>query len=347
MQVNPTTYSTIWFQQRNNEKALILKPPYQRKPVWTPKQKAYLIDTILQDYIIPEIYIHRVTKADGNTIYNVVDGQQRIRSILEFLNDIFPLLEEFTPDYAEYTLSDLPDSLKAKIYNYIFYVREITNATEEEVRNLFKRMNRYVVPLNPQELRHATYQGDFIKLMEQLAEDEFWAENKIVTPNEIRRMNDVQFISDLFVSMIHGIQNKTKELDKYYEMYEADFSEKTKWHKIFDKIIEVIEELLPDLRHSRWKNKSDFYTLFMALCEVNNNNRYIPKTSYVKLRNDLSAFADKVSEATKKEHVPKVLSKNIKTYVNAVTKSTTDRDRRNDRHKIIYALVYKHSKNNQ
>lgn len=346
MQVNPTTYPTMWFQQRNNEKALILKPPYQRKPVWTTKQQAYLIDTILEGYIIPEIYMHRVTTADGNTIYNVVDGQQRIRSILEFLNDKLSLSEEFTPEYAECTFGDLPDSLKKKFYNYIFYVREITDATEEDVRNLFKRMNRYVVPLNPQELRHATYQGDFIKLMEQLAEDEFWAENKIVTPNEIRRMNDVQFISDLFVSMIHGIQDKTKDLDKYYEKYEEDFSEKTKWHKIFDKIQNIIEELLPDLKHTRWKNKSDFYTLFIALHEITSANRYVPKPAYVKLRRELTAFAEKVSEATKKDHIPKEFSKDIATYANAVTKSTTDRDRRSDRHKIIYSLVSKLSKNN-
>jgi hypothetical protein len=346
MLVNPTTYPTMWFQQRNSEKSLILKPPYQRKPVWTPKQQAYLIDTILQRYIIPEIYIHRVTTADGNTVYNIVDGQQRIRSILDFISDKLPLSEEFTPDYADYTFSDLPDSLRKIIYNYTFYVREITDATEEEVRNLFKRMNRYVVPLNPQELRHATYQGEFIKLMEQLSEEEFWAENKIVTPNEIRRMNDVQFISDLFVSMMHGIQDKTKELDKYYERYEEDFPDKTQWHKMFDKILEVIEELLLDIRHTRWKNKSDFYTLFIALSQITCENRYIPKTSYVKLRNELTKFGVKVGEATKKDHIPKGLSRDIRTYANAVTKSTTDRDRRTDRHKIIYRLVYKYSKNN-
>jgi hypothetical protein len=346
MKVNPTTYPTIWFQQRNNEKALILKPPYQRKPVWTTKQQAYLIDTILEGYIIPEIYMHRVTDADGNTIYNVVDGQQRIRSILNFLNDKLPLSENFTPDYTDYTFSDLPESQKRKIYNYTFYVREITDATEEEVRNLFKRMNRYVISLNPQELRHATYQGDFIKLMEQLAEDEYWAENKIVTPNEIRRMNDVQFISDLFVSMIHGIQDKTKDLDKFYEMYEEDFPGKTQWHKTFDKIQNIIEEILPDLKHTRWKNKSDYYTLFLVIYEINKDNRYIPKPAYSKLRNELTSFAKKVSEATKKDRTPKKLSIEISKYVNAVTKSTTDRDRRNDRHKIIYDIVYKHSKNN-
>ena len=345
MNVNPTTYPTIWFQQRNNEKALILKPPYQRKPVWTTKQQAYLIDTILAGYIIPEIYMHRVTDANGNTIYNVVDGQQRIRSILNFLNENLSLSEEFTPEYADYNFGDLPETQRSKIYNYTFYVREITDATEEEVRNLFKRMNRYVISLNPQELRHATYQGEFIKLMEQIAEDEYWAENKIVTPNEIRRMNDVQFISDLFVSIIHGIQDKTKDLDKYYEMYEEDFPGKTQWHKTFDKTQNIIEEILPDLKHTRWKNKSDYYTLFIAINDIYKNNRYISNSSYAKLRNELTSFSRKISDATKKGSSPKKLSSVIAKYVNAVTKSTTDRDRRNDRHKIIYDLVLKHSKN--
>ena len=46
-------------------------------------------------------------------------------------------------------------------------------------------------------------------------------------------MNDVQFISDIFISIMNGLQDKTKEMDDYYEKYEKNFSEKNRWHKIF------------------------------------------------------------------------------------------------------------------
>jgi hypothetical protein len=343
MKVNPTTYPITWFRDRNFEKSLILKPPYQRKPVWTYDQKAYLIDTIIKKYHIPEMYIHREMDPGGKAMYNVVDGQQRIRSILEFLDGEIALSANYNPEFPDYNFEDLPEGVKRDIWDYTIYAREITEATEDDVRNLFKRMNRYVVALNPQELRHATYSGDFIKLMEELAEEEFWAENKIVTPNEIRRMNDVQFISELFVSMMNGIQDKTKELDKYYELYEEDFPEKNKWRRLFRKIIDTIILLYPNIKEHRWKNKSDFYTLFMALRHVFENS-YLPEENIDKLRSELTAFSDKINEASKKENKGKRYPKEILEYSNAVTKSTTDKDRRLARHKIVLGIVTKYVK---
>lgn len=342
MKVNPTTYPISWFRDRNFDKSLILKPPYQRKPVWLYDQKAYLIDTILKKYHIPEMYIHREIESDGKAIYNVVDGQQRIRSILEFIDGELSLSEKYNPEYADYNFEDLPDTVKKEFWGYTIYAREITDAKDDEVRNLFKRMNRYVVALNPQELRHATYYGDFIKLMEEFAEDEFWAENKIVTPNEIRRMNDVQFISELFISMINGIQDKTKELDKHYQSYEEDSPEK-KWRRFFQKIIDTIILLFPDIKGYRWKNKSDFYTLFMVLRQVFEGN-YIPDEFIEKLRNELVVFSNEINEATRKENKGKNFPKHIIEYSNAVTKSTTDKDRRLTRHKIVLGIVLKYAK---
>ena len=343
MKVNPTTYPISWFRDRNLDKALVLKPPYQRKPVWTYNQKAYLIDTILENYHIPEIYIHRETDSDGKAIYNIVDGQQRIRSILDFLNGEFAISDKYNPEFADYNFDDLPDTFKKHIWNYTLYAREITDATGEEVRNMFIRMNRNVVALNPQELRHATYSGDFIKLMEELAEDEFWSENKIVTPNEIRRMRDVEFISQLFISMINGIQDKTKEMDKYYQLYEMDFPDKNRWRRFFQKIIDTIILLFPNLKDFRWRNKSDFYTLFIVLRQVLEDSS-IPDKNINKLKSDLIEFSKEISQATQKENKSIKFPKKIIEYSNAVTKSTTDKDRRIIRHKIVLEMVSKYAR---
>ena len=343
MKVNPTTYPISWFKDRNLDKSLVLRPPYQRKPVWTDKQKSFLIDTILKKYHIPEIYIHRETESGGQAIYNIVDGQQRVRSILDFINKEFSLSAEYTPEYSDYFFDDLPDKMKTEFWGYTLYCREISEATEEDVKNLFKRMNLNVVALNPQELRHATYSGDFIKLMEEIAEEDFWAENKIVRASEIRRMLDVQFISDLFISMMNGIQDKTKEMDKYYAMYEEDFLDKKQWHIVFNEIIDTIIIIFQDLRNLRWKNKADFYTLFMVICEIFSEGKYFPTEKYKKVREDLLKFSDKINEAVKKES-KKHFPNDVKQYVKAVQKSTTDKDRRIIRHKIILKIISRHAK---
>jgi len=343
MKVDPATQPISWFRDRNVEGTLILKPPYQRKPVWVESQQAYLIDTILKKYFIPEIYIHRVTDSKGKSIYNVVDGQQRIKAILDFLSGVFALWGEYTPEYSDYDFEALPDSVKTLFYNYTLYVREITEASEDDVRNIFKRMNRNVVALNPQELRHATYSGDFIKLMEEIAEDEFWAENKIVNPREIRRMIDVQFVSELFVSMVNGIQDRTKELDKYYELSEKEFTDRAKKEKDFQKIIEVINEILPNLRETRWRNKTDFYTLFVVLSKIL-PEKYIPEPIYKDINKKLTQFSTEVEEFIKGGGNTKRLKAEVRDYAKAAIKSTTNKDRRFVRDRIVSRIILKFCK---
>lgn len=344
MKINPTTFPISWFRDRRIDGSLVLKPPYQRKPVWTNNQKAYLINTILGGYNIPEIYIHRETDDKGNTSYSIVDGQQRIRTVLEFIDCEFSLSEDYDPDYADFKFNELPSEMQKKFWGFTIFGREIEDATDEEVKNLFRRMNKNVVTLNAQELRHATYDGEFIKLMEEIAEDTFWSENKIVTPSEIRRMNDVQFVSDLFVSIMDGIQDKTKDLDRHYEIYESQFIDKSKWKNRFFEIKQIISKVFPDLRETRWKNKSDFYTLFIALNNLMSGAAFIPEANFPKLCKDLTDFSSKISAAATKTSKGAKLPREIANYLNAVTKSTTDKDRRVMRNNIVYRILKKFSK---
>ena len=97
----PTTHRISEFHKWNMEKSLELHPPFQRKPVWSSSNKSYLIDTILHDLPVPEIYIQVKTDKEGNTKYIVVDGQQRIRSILEFIDGEYNILEEESQDFGD------------------------------------------------------------------------------------------------------------------------------------------------------------------------------------------------------------------------------------------------------
>ena len=65
-------------------------PDYQRPPAWSLKQKQLLMDTILRGYDIPKFYWRKVKRDDG-IIYEVIDGQQRLRTIWEFRKGEFAL----------------------------------------------------------------------------------------------------------------------------------------------------------------------------------------------------------------------------------------------------------------
>jgi hypothetical protein len=73
--LNTTHRTAVWFKKTFDAGDLIIKPPFQRNPVWSTRQKSSLIDTILLEYPIPELYMQEVTDPDGNQKHILVDGQ--------------------------------------------------------------------------------------------------------------------------------------------------------------------------------------------------------------------------------------------------------------------------------
>src|SRR5207247_4055492 len=121
----------------------------------------------------------------------------------------------------------------------------------------FKNLNKFTLPLKPQELRNATYHGAFAKLSEHLADDEYWAVNRIVSPAAIRRMADIEMMSDLLIGLIHGPQGgSAKIIDEYYEQYEQfedEFPEKNRVKRLFDRTLDTIKRLFPEIADvPRW-----------------------------------------------------------------------------------------------
>src|SRR5260370_25472512 len=115
--------STVaWFWNRLNDNTLIMKPPYQRNPVWQQEQKAYLIDSILRGYPVPELYLQTTVSATGEEQHIIVDGQQRVRSCLEFISNQFTLDDDSDKygDYAGLSFDELDEDSKKQIFQYKF-----------------------------------------------------------------------------------------------------------------------------------------------------------------------------------------------------------------------------------
>jgi len=329
----PTTHRISEIHKWSKEKCLELHPPFQRKPVWSVKNKSYLIDTILNGLPVPEIYIQVKTDYHGHTMYIVVDGQQRINAILEFIDGEYAIDEDESELFGGKEFSELEPGNRKDFWDYKLVTRELITSSEDEIRAIFKRLNKYVYRLNNQELRNATYTGHFIHLMNELAEDPFWSVNKIVTPADIRRMLDAEFISELFVGLIGGLQHKKEKLDQYYKMYDEKFSDKDERKKEFLRIQNLIEEILGDLRSIGWNNKTDFYSLFLGIAEL--SREYIfPAEHYNEIKSALLEFDKKAiteGEDSKDELV--------KTYVRAAEKAASDLSNRRRRHEIVRKLL--------
>ncbi len=339
----PTTHRVTEFYQWFKGGILELNPFYQRNPVWSDRNKSYLMDTILNNYPVPEIFMQIETTSDGKTKYSVVDGQQRIRSIIEFIDGEYAILESESKIFGGKEFKNLPDGIKKEFWDYSVVTRELQTISDDEVTSVFKRMNKYVVPLNPQELRHATYRGQFIELINELTNDDYWADNKVVSPNDIRRMVDSEFISELIIAMLHCIQTKKTELiDGYYKMYDEVFLEKDNIKKEFLAVRNKLDEILGDLRPVRWHNKPEFYSLFLAFHELMKEYT-IPSTRYDNIAKSLCTFSSDIDNAYHSDDSGRSNpNSQIPDFVESVAYHTTDKEARMKRTKIIREIVIPH-----
>lgn len=282
-----------WFNDINAAGRLNMKPSYQRNIVWTDRQKSYLIDSILNGYPIPEIYIQEEIDENGNSNYIIVDGQQRMRAVLEFLDDQYSLNREDSPEFNGAYFKDLDPDQKRAFFRYNFVVRALPELSEDDIREIFKRLNRNVMNLNKQELRNAVYSGPLIRMVTEIAENDVWGELRLFTANDVRRMLDEEYISELVLAKVYGIQNKKVNLEKFYEETEVEFPQEEEIRTMFTKILDQLAPIANVLSRTRWKNKTDFYTLFNTLVRYS-DNLPLEADKQVALTDKLISFSEEV-----------------------------------------------------
>ncbi len=346
--------SISWFQDHYKAGRLELRPPFQRKPVWTNKQRSFLIESMLMDIPIPEVYVHVTVKEDGAEHYGVVDGQQRLRTVLQFIgierekdqekanNNLFAL--EALPEasiHKDKTFADVTTEERKRFFQYEISVRFLYTEDLNEVEDVFKRLNKFTLPLKAQELRNATFHGAFAKLSEQLADDEYWAVNRILSPKAIRRMADIEMMSELLIGLLHGPQGGSPRIiDQYYEQYEQyedELPEQSKLKRQFGKTFETIKRSFPNIGEiPRWGNRADYYSLFVGLGNVLKDNT-IPRKSEKALAKQLIAFATEVSLRLEKPTAR--VSDASKKYARAIEKGVNDKARRVDRHEALKEII--------
>ena len=83
----PETKTVTDIQNLFEDELLDLEPGFQRQSVWSERDRAKLIDSILRNYPLPAIFFYR-REDDGKIIYDVIDGKQRVESILMFIGQM-------------------------------------------------------------------------------------------------------------------------------------------------------------------------------------------------------------------------------------------------------------------
>jgi hypothetical protein len=294
LSVTKTIYTVSDFVSWQDQGTLNLRPYFQRGDVWTPKAKSFLIDTLLRGYSVPIIYLQN--KQDRATLKSerlVVDGQQRLRTILSYVapstlkdfgeRDKFSILRTHNSDFAGKSFRELPTSAQDRIIGTELSVHVLPSSlSDQHLLQLFARLNSTGERLNDQELRNAEFHGAFKSNAYNLSYEQLdrWLDWQIFNPRAIAQMRDVELMSELIILTLMGVQNKTKrQIDETYRSFDDDFPHA---REVADRIARLFDEL-DDLYRSIEKRRSAnvhtqswLYTFFAALYVTQYGDSLLP-----------------------------------------------------------------------
>ena len=218
-----------------DEGKLIVDDTYQRRSVWSEKDKVRLIETILLQLVIPELFFW---KADtdpetGISTTHIVDGQQRIKAIYSFINNEFKLKPQYLLDgsikseYPNMYFKDLDAETRKAFWNYQLMIIEIdSKATRDDIITMFNRLNLTDYSLNDQEKRNSV-SGEFAALARELSDNPLWDEKRLFTGSDVKRMKDVEFCASIVLLYRKGIIDQTDQsaLNQAYEELQIGYKD--------------------------------------------------------------------------------------------------------------------------
>jgi hypothetical protein len=328
------TYNVSDFVEWESRGQLQLSPDFQRRSVWSQKAKSYLVDTIIRGKPIPKLLITQEIQDRRNTRI-VVDGQQRLRAILEYVEGGFPISRAHNRDLAGRRFDQLPTEIQTELMKYEVGVDLLYDLPYRDILDIFARLNTYTVKLNGQELLNAKYVGYFKQLVYELGYKyvDYWIESKVLTKAQVTRMLEAELAADLVISILEGVQTN-KNVEQFYRGFEEDFDNVDDIEDKFDSIMSYIAAIYPakDIEATNWSRIHLFYTLFTVVGNALYGFKGLEKASRpgltvknvgrvrVILDNISSRYDDYTEEKIAEESVPKAWAD----FIQRSRRATTD-----------------------
>lgn len=326
--------------------SLELSPYFQRRPVWKPAAKSFFLDTVLRGLPAPVIYIRDRVDLDRQvTIREIVDGQQRLRTLFSFidpsaLRDFKSSRDKFTvnrihnAEVAGKTYKDLSPDYKTRILGYEFSTHILPSTVEDrDVLQMFARLNATGSKLNHQEIRNAEHFGEFKTLVYDLALEQLdrWRRWGLFSEHQIARMQEVETSSDLVMTMIEGLTGKTQlRLDKLYKRYDSDLPQADEIARRFQNVMDAIENTMGStIRDTVFSSAVYFYSLFAFVYDqMYGLSSELSQSKAKSLPKNVGDCILRVGEAFDGEDVPDYV-------LDAVRRASSDTGRRRTRHKYL------------
>lgn len=273
MITNLTAFTVTDYCQAMERGEILVNKTYQRsEKIWPPTARSFLIETLLLGYPMPKLSLYQVTDLKSKkTVKEIVDGQQRSMAIRDYYNDKYSLSNTVeTEDLRGKTYSELAEDYQQAFIEYQVSVDLFLSATEQNVREVFRRMNSFTVPLNGEEQRHAVFQGKFKWFIHRVARrfEQALLSAGVFTEKQLVRMADTKLLAEVCDAMLHGIvTTNKKKLDHLYRDRDVKFPEES---TLESQVVEGLNAILAwdDLHKTSIMKPYELYALLLAVIHV-------------------------------------------------------------------------------
>jgi uncharacterized protein with ParB-like and HNH nuclease domain len=288
----------------------------------------------MRNFPIPPIFLRqKIDDETGKTSYEVIDGKQRLTSIIRFINNEIPISSEEEPAdnnyeqtiaglfFNEFDSDEDSKEFKKQFWRYHIAIEYIDTDSDELIKHIFDRLNRNGEPLTGQELRNARFNENYFhrKVIEISTKKE-WKE--LLSNVDVIRMENSEFVSELLFETgenqpLHANQ---EVIDKYYEKYAQKGNDEIDTAiGVFDEIIKYI--LLLNVQNYCKKGVSHFYGIWCFAHHCINSNINSADVEQ-KIKDFFGKYSNRVYDHDALVEYKKSMSSN--------TKSSTQRIRRRD-----------------
>lgn len=333
---------------------LNLEPGFQRKSVWTTSDRRRLIQSILSSYPLPSVFLYQ-RHENGKTVLDVLDGKQRLETILMFSRQ-----GRFKRGAFEVRL-DLGDgaewvdwkrlSRNAELFHafevYKIPTVEVTGDLASMI-DLFVRINSTGKPLTSGEKRHAKfYKTPFLKAANALVGRfaRYLVGQRILTDGQLERMKGTELFSELLLSIAQGgIINKKTALDRAIGNEPFNGNTLQRVTRELTTTLNTLKRLFPDLVSTRFRNSAEFYSLVMLVWEMRHNGFVLSdkrrNRAAERVLRKLSTGVDELRETLRKARSPKGERRPYSDYLLTVQGDTDSAANRTRRREILANLLF-------
>lgn len=332
------------------KRQLNLNPSFQRDSVWKALHRRRFIQTILDGYPVPSIFLY----LDDAGTYHVLDGKQRLETIFKFAKIKGVRREDFAVKYR----LDGEDDVRwldwralgkagraAAFRSYRMQVVEVRGELSDIVE-LFVRINSTGTALTRAEVRNAKfYKKDFMRQARKLAGKfrRYFEESRIISPAQVIRMKDIELVSELLASLASGgLINKKAAVDRAIEGDGVNGNTMKRIVREFTSTMNLVRKMFANLYATRFRNLSEFYSLFMVVQELQQQKLILGDTKRNRIAQGLlqefSNGVDDVRERQKKMKGARPDEMLYTRYLLSVQQGTDALSQRKIRAEILHGL---------